>query len=85
MNAKDRLLAANAESSIAERAARLGYDLASGRWTYEQIVCPALPNHLFLRYTKSVGAGDVTQFSASIPRGSEGRVRIIPILKRSYS
>jgi hypothetical protein len=31
------------------------------------------------------GVGDVTVFSASIPREGEGRVRIIPILRRGYS
>jgi hypothetical protein len=85
MNQPDRLLAANYESSIAEAAARQGFDLNTGRWSYEQIVCPALPSHLFLRYTRNAGMGDVTVFSASVPRGSEGRVRIVPILKRSYS
>jgi hypothetical protein len=45
---------------------------------------PALPEHLFLRFTRNDGAGDVSLFSASIPRG-EGRVRIIPIQRRGYS
>ncbi len=81
----DRLLVADAESSIAERAARVGYDLSSEGWAYDQILCPALPGHLFLRYARNGGKGDVTLFSASIPRTGEGRVRIIPILKRSYS
>ena len=81
----DRELASNAESSVAEHAARSGFDMNSGDWSYQQIVCPALPGHLFLQYTRNNGAGDVTVFSASIPRGQSGRVRIVPILKRSYS
>ena len=81
----DRLLLADAESSIAEHAARFGYNLSSEGWAYDQILCPALPGHLFLRYARNAGRGDVTLFSASIPRAGEGRVRIIPILKRSYS
>lgn len=85
MGKSDRLLEADAEVSIAEHAARLGYDLSGGDWTYQQIVCPAFPGHLFLQYTRRASAGDVTEFSASVPRGSVGRVRIIPILKRSYS
>jgi hypothetical protein len=31
------------------------------------------------------GTGDVSMFSASIPRGDDGRVRIIPIQLRGYS
>ena len=85
MTESDRLLTANDESSIAEHAAVNGFDLNRGQWNYEQIVCPALPNHLFLRYTQNNGDRDVTVFSASVPRNGEGRVRIIPIQKRSYS
>ncbi len=85
MESRDRLLQSDAESSIAEHAAQLRYDLGAGAWAYQQIVCPAFPGHLFLQYKRRAGAGDVTEFSASIPRGNEGRVRIIPILKRSYS
>lgn len=86
MTQKDKLLAADAESSIAEHAGFNGFDFENGsKWTYEQIVCPALPGHLFLQYKRNNGVGDVTVFSASIPRGNEGRVRIVPILRRGYS
>jgi hypothetical protein len=85
MTQPDRLLAANAESSIAEHAGLNGLELDQGKWDYQQVVCPALPNHLFLQYTRNNGVGDVTVFSASIPRGGEGRVRIVPILRRGYS
>lgn len=85
MSEKDRLLAADAESSIAERAGFELLGLDQGKWTYQQIRCSALPGHLFLQYKRNNGAGDVTVFSASIPRDNDGRVRIIPIIKRGYS
>lgn len=85
MTEADRNLEADAESSIAEHAGFAGLEFNEGPWSYRQIVCPALPNHLFLRFTRNNGAGDVSVFSASIPRNGEGRVRIIPILRRSYS
>lgn len=85
MTEKDRLLEADAESSIAEHAGYAGLALNQGQWSYGQIVCPALPDHLFLRFTRNQGAGDVSIFTASIPRNGEGRVRIIPIQRRSYS
>ena len=85
MTPRDRDLAADAEASIAEHAGRIGLEFKQGRWSYEQLVCPALPNHLFLKFARNNGSGDVSIFSASIPRGSEGRVRIIPILLRGYS
>jgi hypothetical protein len=85
MTAQDRAEAANAEATIGEKAGFLGLGYDQGKWTYKQLVCPALPNHLFLQYTRNNGVGDVSLFSASVPRGGEGRVRIIPIQMRGYS
>jgi len=82
---KDRLLLADAESSIAEHAGFAGREFQQNNWNYRQIVCATFPNHLFLRYTRNNGAGDMSVFSASIPRNGAGRVRIVPILKRGYS
>jgi len=85
MTQKDRDLAADAESSIAERAGFAGLEFNEGQWSYRQMVCPSLPNHVFLRFTRNNGAGDESMFSASIPRNGGGHVRIIPILRRGYS
>jgi hypothetical protein len=89
MTEQDKELAANAESAIGEHAgfAGLEFDQGSnrGKWSYQQVVCPALTNHVFLQFTRNNGVGDVSEFSASIPRGGDGRVRIIPILRRGYS
>jgi hypothetical protein len=85
MTKGDRLLVADAEASITEHAAFSGFDFDKTNWTYQQVVCPALPNHLLLQFMRNNGAGDITVFSASIPRESEGRVRIIPVLRRGYS
>lgn len=82
---QDRLLLADAESSIAEHAGFAGLDFQQNNWNYRQIVCPSFPNHLFLQYTRNSGEGDRSVFSASIPRNGTGRVRIVPIMKRSYS
>jgi hypothetical protein len=81
----DRLLEADSESSIAERAGYSDMAFNQGKWSYRQLACPALPNHLFLRFTRNNGAGDVSAFSASIPRNGAGHIRIIPIERRSYS
>ena len=85
MSQSDGLLVADSEASITEHAAFSGFDFDKTNWNYQQIVCPALPNHLFLQFMRNNGAGDVTVFSASIPRGGEGRVRIVPVLRRGYS
>ena len=85
MTNSDRRLVADAESSIAEHAALSGFDLQQGQWRYQQVLCSGLPNHIFLQYMRNNGVGDLTVFSVSIPRAGEGRVRIIPILRRGYS
>jgi hypothetical protein len=85
MTRNDRDLEANAEASIQERAGFQSLEFNEGSWTYQQLVCPALPNHLFLRFSRNEGTGEMSMFSASIPRGGEGRVRIIPIVRKGYS
>jgi len=85
MSEQDRDLAADGESAIGEKAGFAGLEFNQGKWSYQQVVCPALPHHLFLQFTRNNGKGDVSVFSASIPRGGDGRVRIIPIVRRGYS
>ncbi len=85
MSEKDKLLEADAESSIQERTRWTDIAFNEGRWNYRQLVCTAFPNHLFLQFTRNNGTGDATMFSASIPRNGEGRVRIVPIQRRGYS
>jgi hypothetical protein len=85
MTEKDRNLVADAESSIGEHAGFMGLEFNGGKWNYEQVLCPALPNHIFLRFTRNNGTGEESMFSASIPRNGDGRVRIIPIRLRGYS
>jgi len=94
MTRRDRDLEAEAEPSIRERAGLHGLELNEGVWGYQQLVCSALANHLFLKFTRNGGAGDVSVFTVSIPRDGysaqvpalvPAQVRVIPILRRSYS
>jgi hypothetical protein len=85
MTQPDRDLAASAQASIRNDAALAGIEFGEGKWTYQQLVCPALPGHLFLLYRGDHGAGDVTIFSAAISRAGNGRVRIIPVQRRGFS
>jgi len=85
LTARDRLLVANAESSIAELARSAGFDYSESGWKYREIGCPGFSNHIFLQFSRDNGRGDFSAFSASIPRNGVGKIRIVPILKRSYS
>lgn len=85
MTREDRDLLADAESSIQERAGFQSFEFNGAEWTYHQLVCPALPYHLFVRFTRDDGTRQMSMFSAAIPRGGNGRVRIIPIVRKGYS
>ena len=85
VSAQDRQLESNEENSIRERAGVHLMDFTPNGWSYSQIACPAFPGHLFLRFTRAAGKGDVSAFTASIPRFGQGKDRIIPIQRRGYS
>ncbi len=85
MKQEDKDLAASSNAAIRKRAEFHDLGFSKGDWQESQIECPAFPQHLFLRFTRNLGEGDVSMFAASIPRGQEGRVRAIPILRRGYS
>jgi hypothetical protein len=85
VSAQDQQLESNEENSIRERSGVQLMDFTSSGWSYSQIDCPAFPGHLFLRFTRNAGKGDVSAFTASIPRFGQGRDRIIPIQRRGYS
>ncbi len=85
MTEKDRMQAADAEASIGEHVHYVGLEFNEGKWSYQQVVCPVFRNHIFLRFTRNNGIGDVSMFTASVPTNGEGRVRIIPIQMRGYS
>src|SRR5579871_6668830 len=85
MSREDRDLIADGQSSIQERAGFENLDFNGNGWTYRQLDCPALPNHLFLRFTRDDGTREMSMFSAAIPRNGNGRVHIIPIVRKGYS
>jgi hypothetical protein len=91
MSPEDERFAEGAQTAIAERAAHQGFNLwehvgtSPEDWGYEQAVCPAFPDQMILEYSRDRGHGDISLFSAIIPRGNEGHVRVIPVRRRSYS
>ena len=85
MTEADRQLVKGAEPSIREGATFAGFELGTGKWNYQQIECQALPDHILLLFKGDNGAGDVSLFSAAIPRSGHGRIRVIAIQRRGYS
>jgi len=85
MSREDHDLVADAQSAIEELAGFQNMEFENRDWTYREVVCPALPNHMFLRFTRDDGTRQMSIFSAAIPRNGNGRVRIIPIVRKGYS
>jgi hypothetical protein len=89
MDGIDRDLAAKTQPAIRDAAEFAGIEFDKEKWSYQQLECQAIPGHLFLIFQGGGGEGDVSLFSASIPRtgprDGKGHVRIIPVERRGFS
>src|ERR1700689_1696145 len=50
MDSADRDLLRARQKELIGEAQFYGYDITTGNWTYDQAVCPQLPNTLLLHY-----------------------------------
>ncbi len=79
MDPADKALLRAKRQEIAREADFFGYDLGTGRWDYDQVLCPDMPDHLLLHYRSRSRNGAESLFTAVVPRG-KGRVRVVPVL-----
>ncbi|WP_158748741.1 hypothetical protein [Acidobacterium sp. S8] len=79
MKAEDAALLNARNQELLAAATFYGYEMKSNDWSYEQSVCPLMPDSLMLRYSSKDAAGADSLFVALVPR-SAGRVRIVPVL-----
>jgi hypothetical protein len=80
IGADDEAVVHAKQHEIKMEAAMFGYDLNHGRWSYDETVCPAIPNALLLHYRTAAAAnGAQSLFTALVPRGP-GRVLVNPVL-----
>lgn len=84
MDDGDRELLHKRQKELNTEAQFYSYDLTAGSWTYDQTVCPVLPEILLLHYLQKFPDGSESLFTALIPRGP-GRVRVVPVLYRNAS
>jgi hypothetical protein len=78
----DAALVTAHQHDLSADAALFGYVLGSGDWTYDQTLCPDIPDYLVLHYRRHAPNGTLSQFTALVPRG-EGRVMVVPVLYRN--
>ena len=84
MSDGDRRLVDSRKKELVSEAEFFGYDINAPGWTYQQAICPQLPNTVLLHYLYKFPDDTQSQFTALIPRGA-GRVRIVPVLYRNSS
>jgi hypothetical protein len=83
MSGEDAEVIAAHQDAIALAAEVNGYDLGTGSWIRNQVVCPHAPRHVLMHYLKINQDGSLSLFSAAVPRSAGAadlRVRIIPVL-----
>ena len=79
MSAADRALLQQREVDVSSAAAFYGFDISDSHWTYQQIVCRSLPDHMMLSFENDSvehGAVALRCGGASEWREGAGRDRV---------
>jgi hypothetical protein len=83
MSEEDAEVVAAHREAITSAAEVNGYDISTGSWIRNQVVCPDAPRHVLMHYLKINQDGSLSLFTAAVPRSAGAanlRVRIIPVL-----
>jgi hypothetical protein len=76
MTAADNEVVSNLSAELSKQAALANFDISNAGWHYQQVVCPAFPDYVFLSFTHGPDANGSSRFAAMLPRDSAG-VRIV--------
>jgi hypothetical protein len=76
MTAADNEVVSNLSAELSRQAALSNFDISNAGWHYQQVVCPAFPDYVFLSFTHGPDANGSSRFAAMLPRDSAG-VRIV--------
>lgn len=76
MSATDRTLLQQREVDVSRAAAFYGFDISDSRWTYQQIVCRTLPDHLMLSFQNDNVERGPSHFVAVVPANGD-KVQVV--------
>jgi hypothetical protein len=76
MNAADYDVVSNLSPELSKQAALANFDISNPGWHYQQIVCPAFPDYVFLAFTHGADESGSSRFAAMLPRNS-AQVRVV--------
>ena len=76
MSAADYEVVSNLSPELSKEAALANFDISNAEWHYQQIVCPAFPDYVFLSFNHGPDPSGSSRFAAMLPRNS-AQVRIV--------
>jgi hypothetical protein len=76
MSKADYEVVSNLGAELSKQAALANFDISSPAWHFQQIVCPAFPDYVFLSFTHGPDNSGSSRFAALLPR-NDAQVRIV--------
>ncbi len=76
MSAADNEVVSNLSAELSKQAALVNFDISQPAWHYQQIVCPAFRDYVFLSFTHGSEESGSSHFTAMLPR-SDAQVRVV--------
>jgi hypothetical protein len=76
MSQADYEVVSNLSAELSRQAALANFDISNPAWHYQQIVCPAFPDYVFLAFTHGPDESGSSHFVALLPR-NDAQVRIV--------
>ena len=76
MSDADNEVVSNLSAELSRQAALANFDISNAGWHYQQVVCPAFPDYVFLAFTHGPDPNGSSRFAAMLPRDS-AEVRIV--------
>jgi hypothetical protein len=76
MSAADYEVVSNLSAELSKQAALANFDISNPAWHYQQIMCPAFPDYVFLSFTHGPDESGSSRFAAMLSRNS-AEVRVV--------
>jgi hypothetical protein len=76
MSTAARMLLQQREVEVSSAAAFYGFDISDSHWTYQQIICRSLPDHMMLSFENDSAEHGASHFVAVVPANGD-KVQVV--------
>lgn len=76
MRSEDRTLLQQRELEVSRAAAFYGFDISDSGWSYQQVLCHSLPDHLILSFSNDSAERGASHFMAVVPANAD-KVQVV--------